>query len=139
MSETDRRVNKVIGHDARGTRRGLSEGCVTKTKLFKEECIVAEQVRCLLRANEWGDWVGLGAIKYKLRNRSIGETGCTNHIPDDEHWDLELRRGVWRNPLNRANGPIIRRVAEANAVRWYLQGIVAPVHTQATKWHQLNW
>jgi len=65
---------------------------VAEPKLLNEERIVAEKVRCLLRTNERGDWVG--------------------RVSDDENWDLELLRAVWGNSLDGANGPVIRRVSK---------------------------
>jgi hypothetical protein len=65
-SDTDRRVYKVISQNATGASRGLSEGCVTEAKLLDEERIVTEQVCCLLRASERGDWVGLEKVEVGL-------------------------------------------------------------------------
>ena len=44
---------------------------MAEAKLLNEERIVAEKVCCLFRTSERGDWVGLGIIKVRLRNRSI--------------------------------------------------------------------
>ena len=44
---------------------------MAEAKLLNEEGIVAEKVRCLFRTSERGDWVGLGIIKVRIRNRSI--------------------------------------------------------------------
>ena len=41
----------------------------------------------------------------------------TNHVADDENWDLELRRTIWGKSLNGANRPFICVVAERDTVR----------------------
>ena len=66
-SDTNRIVHIVICHDAKCARGGLSEGRVAETKLLNKEGTIAKEVRRLLRAGEWGNWVGLGIVQVRSR------------------------------------------------------------------------
>ena len=62
----------------------------------------------------------------------------TDSVSDDENWILELRRGIWREPFNGADGPFVRNVTEA-VVRMRPQKTRRAVRTQVTRSIRLGW
>ena len=40
---------------------------MAETKLLNKEGTIAKEVRRLLRAGEWGNWVGLGIVQVRSR------------------------------------------------------------------------
>jgi hypothetical protein len=44
---------------------------VTEAKLLDQEGVIAKQADSVLRAGEWGDWVGLWTVAVRLRNRVV--------------------------------------------------------------------
>lgn len=56
---TNRGVHEVIGHNARGASRGLSEARVAETELLEQESVVPKHAGGMLRARERCNRVGL--------------------------------------------------------------------------------
>jgi transcriptional/translational regulatory protein YebC/TACO1 len=56
---TNRGIGKIIVHYGHRAGRILSNGCVSKAEMFKQKCVVAEQVGSPFRIRERRDRVSL--------------------------------------------------------------------------------
>ena len=88
---------------------------MAKAKLFDQKSTVPKQISGSLCVCEWCERVGLGISR--VRTREVYSIECTNGISNEKGRVLELLGTVWREPLDRMDGPPIRVVSRDAVVR----------------------
>ena len=109
--DTNLGICDVIGEYGKSASGDLCKRRVAKAELLDQESVVTEQVGCALCARKRSDWICLSIVGVMLWIDRL-RTGWTNRVSDNKDWDLELRRGVWREFFNGTNRPSIRSVAK---------------------------